>query len=504
MIFKENRAAQYVRMSTDMQRYSIENQSEAIALYAARRGLTIVRTYEDAGRSGLRMAGREALQTLMHDVRSGIADYETILVYDVSRWGRFQDADESAYYEFLCKEAGVKIEYCAEQFDNDGSLAATILKNIKRAMAGEFSRELSVKVYAGLCKSASNGFFVGSTPGYGLRRFLVDENGNKKMEMSNGERKCTSSLRTILVPGPANETRVVRQIYSLFIDDRYSLCRIARQLNDEAIPNAANRQWNSVAVRQVLSNAKYSGTAVYNRTSRKLNGPMRRNPTSQWIMVENAFEPVISVERFEKAQQQLRSNARAYTHNELLDSLTALWCRKGILNASVIDRCSRTPSVNTYLEHFGGLVPAYRKIGYVGRFSRGRSPQFRKSVVNEIAEQIGRLGGTVNHDRQYSQILVNDEIEIGIVAGCVSPRCRKNQWQIRRKDRAKPDILVVIRVDDNLSEIRDFIFVPLLLLTNEAWLSISIARLKRLSAFRSRTLDPLFQLCARQPLAIAQ
>ena len=66
--------------------------------------------------------------------------------YDVSRWGRFQDADESAYYEFVLKKAGVHVHYCAEPFTNDGSLASVLLKAIKRTMAGEFSREPGVKV----------------------------------------------------------------------------------------------------------------------------------------------------------------------------------------------------------------------------------------------------------------------------------------------------------------------------------------------------------------------
>jgi DNA invertase Pin-like site-specific DNA recombinase len=96
-------AAQYVRMSTEHQKYSTENQAEIIAQYADRRGFEIVRTYEDAGKSGLRLNGRQALQRLIADVRSGSADFTAILVYDVSRWGRFQDADESAYYEFICR-----------------------------------------------------------------------------------------------------------------------------------------------------------------------------------------------------------------------------------------------------------------------------------------------------------------------------------------------------------------------------------------------------------------
>ena len=58
-----------------------------------------------------------------------------ILVFDVSRWGRFQDTDEAACYEFLCKRAGIKVHFCAETLPNDGSLASTFLKLVKRAMA---------------------------------------------------------------------------------------------------------------------------------------------------------------------------------------------------------------------------------------------------------------------------------------------------------------------------------------------------------------------------------
>ncbi len=100
------RAAEYVRMSTEHQQYSTENQGDRIREYANKRGIEIVKTYADEGKSGLRIDGRQALQQLIRDVESGLADYQFILVYDVSRWGRFQDADESAYYvapEFMLR-----------------------------------------------------------------------------------------------------------------------------------------------------------------------------------------------------------------------------------------------------------------------------------------------------------------------------------------------------------------------------------------------------------------
>src|SRR3954463_7406127 len=91
------RAAQYIRMSTEHQQYSTENQADVIRDYAGKRGYEIVKTYADAGKSGLRIEGRDSLKRLLDDVQSGRADFKTILVYDISRWGRFQDADESAY-----------------------------------------------------------------------------------------------------------------------------------------------------------------------------------------------------------------------------------------------------------------------------------------------------------------------------------------------------------------------------------------------------------------------
>ena len=164
------RAAQYVRMSTEHQQYSTENQADAIRQYAEQRGIEIVRTYADEGKSGLRIDGRDALKQLIEDVESGTADFNVILVYDVSRWGRFQDADESAYYEYICKRAGIAVQYCAEQFENDGSPVSTIVKGVKRAMAGEYSRELSAKVFAGQCRLIELGYRQGGAAGYGLRR----------------------------------------------------------------------------------------------------------------------------------------------------------------------------------------------------------------------------------------------------------------------------------------------------------------------------------------------
>src|SRR5581483_9995801 len=174
-------------MSTDDQQYSPWNQDDVNGAYAASRGMLIVTTYYDRARSGLKFEGRDALQQLIRDVQTREAYFQAILVYDVSRWGRAPNPDEAAYYEFICRRAGIAVHYPAEQFVNDDSSVSTILKSLKRVMAAEYSRELSAKVFAGQVRQARKGYKQGGPAGYGLRRLLVDQNGNAKAILNLGE-----------------------------------------------------------------------------------------------------------------------------------------------------------------------------------------------------------------------------------------------------------------------------------------------------------------------------
>jgi len=189
-------AAAYVRMSTEHQQYSTNNQMDVIQDYGKHRGLKIVKIYSDEGKSGLNIQGRGSLAQMIKDVASGEISFSCILVYDVSRWGRFQDADESAYYEYICRQAGVAVHYCAEQFDNDGSPISTIVKSIKRSMAAEYSRELSSKVFQGACRLIQLGFKQGGTAGFGLRRMLIDQSGQRKALLKMGEHSTRACRQT--------------------------------------------------------------------------------------------------------------------------------------------------------------------------------------------------------------------------------------------------------------------------------------------------------------------
>lgn len=273
-------AAFYVRASTDHQKYSTSNQAAALRAYADLHGMLVVRTYEDDGQSGVTLRGRDGLLRLLHDVLEPTPAFGVLLVYDVSRWGRFQDADESAYYEYHCKRAGVRLIYVAEPFENDGGPMSNVVKAIKRAMAAEYSRELSRKVFVGQLRMAALGHSQGGRANYGLARILVDENGIAKGPLAVGQLKGFLTDHVRILPGSPEEIAVVQRIYRLFVQDKLGETAIARRLNAEGISGPAGAHWQRAMIRNVLRNEKYTGTFVYNRTTIKMTHTRRRNRKS--------------------------------------------------------------------------------------------------------------------------------------------------------------------------------------------------------------------------------
>lgn len=317
-------AAQYVRMSTEHQQYSTANQKAAIAAYAAVRDIVIVATYEDSGRSGLTLSGRPALRQLIADVASGQDFFTMILVYDVSRWGRFQDADESAHLEYLCRLAGVRVEYCAEPFPNDGTPFASICKVVKRALAAEYSRELSEKVFAGQRRLLELGFRLGGSPGIGLRRCLVDDCGRPKGILARGQRKSIATDRVILVPGPPEEIAIVKRIYRDYLERDLGSQTIARALNREGVRTESGRPWSTAMIKRILTSDKYVGDSVWGRTSFKLQIARCRNRRETWARCDGAFEGIVSREQFRRAQKVRAARAAKITNDQIVARLRTI------------------------------------------------------------------------------------------------------------------------------------------------------------------------------------
>lgn len=360
------RAAQYVRMSTDHQKYSIENQSVANEAYALSRGMEIVRTYADEGKSGLTIERRDSLKRLIGDVQTGSADFQAILVYDVSRWGRFQDTDESGYYEYICKRAGIKIHYCAEQFENDGSLFAAIVKSIKRAMAAEYSRELSVKSFIGQSRICRLGFRVGASPVYGTRRLLVDPARNPKFVLTAGEYKNLSTDRVVTILGPQGEIRTVRWIFSAFVKRKMMIRDIVKALNERGVSSGLSRPWTYARVKYILQNEIYVGNIIWNRSSIKLARKKVPNPPELWLRSRCSFEPIIKQAEFNAVQRLIAKRQHRASREEVLEKLRCLYRKHGFLDTYLIHESGIRSTTYLY-KYFGGLRQIHKLIGSKGR-----------------------------------------------------------------------------------------------------------------------------------------
>jgi DNA invertase Pin-like site-specific DNA recombinase len=460
-------AAQYVRMSTEHQQYSTENQSDVLREYASKRGLEIVRTFVDSGKSGLRIDGRNGLKELIDVVQSGAADFKVILVYDVSRWGRFQDADESAYYEYICKRAGITVQYCAEQFENDGSPVSTIVKGVKRAMAGEYSRELSAKVFKGQCKLVELGFRQGGAAGFGLRRLLIDQTGAPKAELRPLEQKSLQTDRVVLVPGPPEERIVVRRIYRLFVHDGRSEREIADELNRAKIAGENGRAWTRSLVHQVLTNEKYIGNNVYNRVSFKLKKKRVRNPPAMWVRHDGAFEAIVDLADFAAAQAVIVARHQRLSDAELLERLSALASSAGYLSGIVIDEAEGMPSSATYRHRFGSLARAYQLIAYtpdrdlafveINRRLRALHPQ----ILDEMVRSFEQNGGAVTRHPDTDVLRVNGMLAISIViARCHRTPTDALRWTIRLDESLDVDLTIAVRMDAANAAALDYYVLP--------------------------------------------
>lgn len=366
-------------MSTNQQRLSIESQATAIDLYAHTHNFKIVRTYLDIGRSGVTLNKREGLKQLLQDVFSSTKVYRAILVYDVSRWGRFQDPDEAAHYEFVCKNVGVPVYYCAESFSNDSTLPSAIMKTLKRAMAGEYSRELSVKVDRGKRMVAERGFRAGGAPGYGLRRMLLSSDGTYARLLEHGEIATIHDSRVMLVHGPRKEVKVVREIYGLAIHEKKSAHAIARELNRKLIgPPGKYLSWGYEPVLEILTNRKYMGDAVYGCTKQVLGGSRLRVPREKWIVKQGAFKPIVNPEIFAAAQRALHDRTFYRSDEDLLDRLRSLLKKEHRLTLHGFDTSREVPAVRTFVERFGSMKRAYDLIGCVYPKDPFNMPSVRK------------------------------------------------------------------------------------------------------------------------------
>jgi hypothetical protein len=380
-----------------------------------------------------------------------------------------------------------------------------VIKSLKRAMAGEYSRELSTKVFAGQCRLISLGFRQGGTAGYGLRRLLLDQHGQPKAVLARGERKSLQTERVVLTPGPEEETTIVKRAYVLFARDGLSEAEIATTFNLEGISNEVGRPWTRGTIHELLTNEKYIGNNIYNRSSTKLQSPRISNPPEQWVRQNGAFPTVVDPATFEAAQRLIRERDRHYTDEELLQFLRNLLERHGSLSGIIIDEAEGMPSSTTYQHRFRGLVRAYTLIGYHPqhdyeylRVNQELRSQHEKLIAHILAS-LGTLA-TIVCDPETDLLTVNGEFTASIVlARCLRTGAGSLRWNIYLDTILRPDITVAGRMTSGNDEILDYYLLPSADITKSR-LRLAEENGLRLDPYRFENLDFFVSLARRSNL----
>jgi hypothetical protein len=378
---------------------------------------------------------------------------------------------------------------------------------MKRAMAGEYSRELSGKVFTGQCRLIRMGFRQGGPAGFGLRRQLLDEHRTPKALLNRGEQKSLQTDRVVLTPGPPEEIEVVRRLYRMFVVQRRPESEIAAVLNAEGVLTDLGRPWTRGMVHQILTNEKYIGNNVYNRSSFKLKTKRVANPPEMWVRRDSAFEAIVEADFFEAAQRIIQDRSRRFSDQDLLDRLSALLAEKGWLSGLVIDEVEDMPSSSTFRHRFGSLVRAYQLVGYspsrdyryieANRVLRALHP----NIVAQVVGDIEAAGGIVRRDPLNDLLTINEEFCTSVViVRCQTTAAGSLRWKVRLDSGLRPDITIAARMSSDNTGVRDYYLLPWLDVGSEPILRLAPENGILLDAYRFDTLDVFLDLTRRTTL----
>lgn len=291
-------AIAYIRRSTDMQEASLDDQRRSIADYAQKESFRLVREFCDDAISGKTMDARPGFKNRIEFARNSNGEQYTLLVYDVSRFGRFENPKEATYWEFELERHGIKVHYVTEDMQNDGSLGSYITKVVKDAEASEYIKKLSKLTKRGIKSCAERGYWTTSQAPYGYARAVIEPStGKVEHVLKRGERRAVHGKRIKLVPGDEERIVVVREIFDRYANREQGLLSIADYLNQKGIKNPSGKNhWHKSTLRNILRNPAYIGTVEFHR-----------RPKDGLVATENAHEALIDKAVYERAQERLNN-----------------------------------------------------------------------------------------------------------------------------------------------------------------------------------------------------
>ena len=273
-IIENAKAALYTRVSTSYQvdKDSLPHQREELINYSQYAlGINQYEVFEDAGFSG-KNTDRPAFQDMMRRIRQG--EFTHLIVNKIDRISR-NLLDFAAMYDEL-KELGVVFVSRNEQFDTSNAMGEAMLKII--LVFAELERHVtSERVTAIMIDRAQKGKWNGANVPLGYKW---------------SEEKKFPVIDEV-------ESKIVKKIFDMYTSGE-SMLAISIFLNNNNIQTKRNGKWTTATVRQILVNPFYKGTLRYNYRS-SARGKIKKE--SEWIVLDNNHQGIISSEQWEEVQK---------------------------------------------------------------------------------------------------------------------------------------------------------------------------------------------------------
>ena len=299
-------AAAYIRVSTrEQDEYSPEAQKRLIFDYAKKNDMLISPNliFEDIGISGTKSNKRPAFMNMIAMAKTKEHPIDVILVWKFSRFARNQE--ESIVYKSLLKKQNVDVISISESTP-EGPFG-TLIERIIEWMDEYYSIRLSGEVKRGMMQKAMDGGYNGAPPmGY--------------------EKPRGQSIPSVIEA----EAKIIKRIYSLYVDDNMSISNIAFTLNKDGCKTRNGNKFERRIIKYILENPFYIGMIRFNYAP-KARG---RSKEGDVILRQGKHTPIISSTLFDAAQTKNKLNNDKYISDTRRPSAMAKHWLSGILKCS--------------------------------------------------------------------------------------------------------------------------------------------------------------------------
>ena len=296
-------AAAYLRMSSDQQDMSIEQQRKEVRELAVRCGFTIVKEYVDSGKSGsLEIEKRTDFLRMIADSKR--KEWEVILCWDVQRFGRL-DPLKAASYKDALRTNGVHLHTCKEGVIKWDKFTDHVVDAVYAAAAHQYSVSLSQDTIRGRLDLLSQGEWPNGMVPYGYDRLYVNPDGKEyQVRRSENFKKGRNWKRRLVIN--EEEAKVVRWIFHEYCQNDLSMREIAKRISAPR-PDGKSLPWTKDTVKATLTNKIYAGYAHIGGLRNRLRAKEAHNRVG-YHEYAGAVPAIVTLEEFEIAVKKIAKN----------------------------------------------------------------------------------------------------------------------------------------------------------------------------------------------------